>query len=103
MTLEELAKIIDKRAKADPSESWTAKMLARGPNKCAQTFGEEAVEAVIEAARNDREELTKEAADVLFHFLLMLKSRKVPLSAVMDELASRTKQTGLAEKASRKG
>ncbi len=103
MTLEELAKIIDKRSKSDPNESHTARLLARGPEKCAQKFGEEAVEAIIEAARNDKKALVGEAADVLFHFLLMLKSRKVKISEVMDELKERTRQSGLEEKAARKG
>ncbi len=102
MTLKELEKLIAKRAKVDPEESWTAKLLARGPEKCAQKFGEEAVEAIIEAARNDKVELVKEAADVLFHFLIMLKSRDVKLESVMDELEARTKQSGIAEKLARK-
>ncbi|MHA6325150.1 phosphoribosyl-ATP diphosphatase [Roseivivax sp. CAU 1753] len=103
MTLEELARTIAKRAKADPGESWTAKLLAKGPEKCAEKFGEEAVEAIIEAAKGDRAALTSEAADVLFHFLVMLESRKVPLADVMAELDNRQKRSGLAEKAARKG
>ena len=101
MTLEELAALIDTRAAASPDESWTAKLLAKGPEKCAEKFGEEAVEAIIEAAKGDRDGLTSEAADVLFHLLVMLKARDVPLSAVMDELARRQGQSGLAEKAAR--
>ncbi len=101
MTLEELEAIIARRADASPEESWTAKLLAKGPEKAAEKFGEEAVEAIIEAVRNDRDGLVSEAADVLFHLLVMLKARDVPLSAVMAELARRQGQSGLAEKAAR--
>ncbi|QFT64073.1 phosphoribosyl-ATP diphosphatase [Roseivivax sp. THAF30] len=101
MTLEELARIIDARAEAAPDESWTAKLLAKGPEKCAEKFGEEAIEAIIEAARGDRARLTSEAADVLFHFLVMLKSQGVPLADVMAELEARQSRSGLAEKAAR--
>lgn len=101
MTLDDLAQIIATRAQADPEQSWTAKLLARGPDKCAEKFGEEAVEAIIEAVRGDRERLTSEAADVLFHLLVMLQSRDVSLAAVMQELARRQGTSGLAEKAAR--
>ena len=101
MTLEELEAIVAARAKASPDDSWTAKLLAKGPEKCAEKFGEEAVEAIIEAVRNDPAALASEAADVLFHLLVMLRSRDVPLSRVMDVLAARQGQSGLAEKAGR--
>ena len=101
MTLDDLATLIQTRASADPDTSWTAKLLAKGPEKCAEKFGEEAVEAIIEAVRGDRAALTSEAADVLFHLLVMLQSRKVPLSDVMAELARRQGTSGLAEKAAR--
>lgn len=103
MTLEELARIVDARAEADPSDSWTAGLLSRGPETCARKFGEEAVEAVIEAVRADRAALTAEAADVLFHLLVMLKARDVPLSDVMAELERRQGRSGLEEKAARQG
>lgn len=101
MTLDDLARIIADRAGADPSESWTAKLLAKGPEKCAEKFGEEAIEAIIEAVKGDRERLTSEAADVLFHLLVMLQSRGVALDDVMMELARRQGTSGLNEKASR--
>ena len=103
MTLEDLETIIAARAAASPDASWTAKLLAKGPDKVAEKFGEEAVEAVIEAVKGDPERLASEAADVLFHLLVMLRSRDVPLDAVMQELDRRQAQSGLAEKASRKG
>ena len=103
MTLEELARVVETRAAADPETSWTAKLLAKGPEKCAEKFGEEAIEAIIEAAKGDRERLTSEAADVLFHLLVMLRARDVPLSDVMAELERRQGTSGIAEKAARKG
>ena len=101
MTLEELFDIIDARSKTDPRASWTAKLLAMGPEKCAEKFGEEAVEAIIEAIKDDKIKLVSEAADVLFHLLVMLKSRDVSIRDVMEELEKRQGQSGLQEKASR--
>jgi phosphoribosyl-ATP pyrophosphohydrolase len=102
MTLDDLAALIATRADADPDTSWTAKLLSKGPEKCAEKFGEEAVEAIIAAVKGDRAALTAEAADVLFHLLVMLQSRGVALSDVMAELARRQGTSGLAEKAARK-
>lgn len=102
MTLEELEQIIATRAAASPDESWTAKLLAKGPEKVAEKFGEESIEAIIEAVKNDPERLTSEAADVLFHLLVMLQSRGVTVADVMAELESRQSRSGLAEKAARK-
>ena len=101
MTLDDLAQTIAARKGADPETSWTAKLLSKGPEKCAEKFGEEAVEAIIEAVKGDRERLTSEAADVLYHLLVMLTARDVALADVMAELASRQGQSGLAETASR--
>ena len=101
MTLEDLARIVAERAKASPEESWTAKLLAMGPEKVAEKFGEEAIEAIIEAVKGNRKKLTAEAADVLFHLLVMLESREISITSVMDELARRQGTSGLAEKAGR--
>lgn len=103
MTLDDLARTIAARAAADPETSWTAKLLSRGPDACAVKFGEEAVEAIVEAVKGDRARLTAEAADVLFHLLVMLQSRDVALADVMAELARRQGTSGLEEKASRPG
>ncbi|MDI3335491.1 phosphoribosyl-ATP diphosphatase [Defluviimonas aestuarii] len=100
-TLEKLAATIAARKGADPDTSWTAKLLSKGPEKCAEKFGEEAVEAIIEAVKGDRARLTSEAADVLYHLLVMLASRDVPLSEVLDELERREGTSGIAEKAGR--
>ena len=101
MTLEKLFDLIESRAQLDPKTSWTAKLLAKGPEKCAEKFGEEAVEAIIEVIKNDRIKIVAEAADVLFHLLVMLKSRDVKLADVMEELEKRQGQSGLQEKDSR--
>lgn len=101
MTLEKLFDLIESRAQVDPQTSWTAKLLAKGPEKCAEKFGEEAVEAIIEVIKDDRIKLVAEAADVLFHLLVMLKSRDVKLADVMEELEKRQGQSGLQEKDSR--
>ncbi|WP_417263600.1 phosphoribosyl-ATP diphosphatase [Celeribacter sp.] len=99
--LNELEQVILSRKGADPETSWTAKLLAKGPEKCAEKFGEEAVEAIIAAVKNDRENLTYEAADVLYHMLVMLAARDVALDDVLTELARRQGLSGIAEKASR--
>lgn len=101
MNLENLIKIIDARATADPSESWTAKLLSKGPEKCAEKFGEEAVEAIIEAVKGNNKELISEAADVIFHYLVMLKSRNIKFADVLNELENRTNKSGLSEKKER--
>lgn len=100
-TLDRLAATIQSRKDADPESSWTAKLLAKGPEKCAEKFGEEAVEAIIEAVKGDRAKLTAEAADVLYHLLVMLTAREVTLAEVMAELDRREGTSGIAEKAAR--
>ena len=99
--LERLAATVAARRGADPEESWTAKLLSKGPEKCAEKFGEEAVEAIIEAVKGDRAKLTAEAADVLYHLLVMLAARDVALADVLAELERREGTSGIAEKASR--
>ncbi|WP_166416684.1 phosphoribosyl-ATP diphosphatase [Cochlodiniinecator piscidefendens] len=101
-TLERLAQTVAERKSADPDSSWTAKLFAKGPEKCAEKFGEEAIEAIIAAVKNDKAELTAEAADVLFHLLVMLESRDVALTDVFAELDRREGTSGLVEKAGRK-
>lgn len=102
-TLDRLAATIQSRKGADPDSSWTAKLLSKGPEKCAEKFGEEAVEAIIEAVKGDRAKLTAEAADVLYHLLVMLTARDVTLADVLAELERREGTSGLAEKAARGG
>ena len=99
--LSRLAATIDARRGADPDSSWTARLLARGPEKCAEKFGEEAIEAVIEAVRGDPARLTSEAADVLYHLLVMCAARGVTLADIEAELTRREGTSGIAEKAAR--
>ncbi|MFC5069592.1 phosphoribosyl-ATP diphosphatase [Flaviflagellibacter deserti] len=101
-TLTDLDALVAKRAEADPSQSYTRQLLDSGVEKCAKKLGEEGVEAALAAVTNNREGLTKEAADVLFHLLVLLRSCQVPLEDVMAELKSRTAQSGLQEKAARR-
>ena len=101
-TRADLAEIVDARAKADPSESWTAKLVASGQQKAAKKLGEEAVETVIAAIEGDKAALMSETADLLYHLMVVLKIGGVALQDVMGELERRTSQSGLVEKASRK-
>jgi phosphoribosyl-ATP pyrophosphohydrolase len=99
--LQTLAATIESRKGADPDTSWTAKLLSKGPEKCAEKFGEEAVEAIIEAVKGDRAALTSEAADALYHLLVMCAARDVTLADIEAELATRHGTSGLDEKAAR--
>ena len=100
MSLITLAQTIAARKGAVPSESWTAKLLAN-PDKAAEKFGEEAIEAIIEATKGDKTRLTSEAADVMYHLLVMCAAHDVTLADIEAELSNRTAQSGIAEKASR--
>lgn len=100
-TLHRLAATIAARAGADPESSWTARLLARGVPTIARKLGEEATEAVVAALSGDRDELVGEAADVLFHLLVLLEAKGVPLDEVLAELERREGTSGIAEKASR--
>ena len=100
-TLADLEARIAERAKASPDESWTAKLLAAGPERAAKKLGEEAVETVIAAVKGDRDELIAESADLLYHLLVVLRSRDVALQDVLSQLEARTARSGLAEKAAR--
>ena len=101
MTLDDLYATILARKGANPDSSWTAQLLAKGPEKCAEKFGEEAIEAIIEAVKGDKAALTSEAADVIYHLLVMLAARDVPLADVLSVLSDRQFQSGVAEKAAR--
>tara|TARA_B110000503_G_C6936115_1_gene324888 strand:+ start:169 stop:477 length:309 start_codon:yes stop_codon:yes gene_type:complete len=101
MSIADLAATIALRKNADPDGSWTARLLAKGPEKCAEKFGEEAVEAIIEAVKGDRNALTSEAADVLYHLLVMCAARDVTLADIEAELSQRQSQSGISEKAAR--
>lgn len=99
--LDALERLVAERSSASAEASYTRQLLDSGVEKCAKKLGEEAVEAALAAVVNDRVGLTKEAADVLYHLLVVLKVSNIPLADVMAELQARTAQSGLAEKASR--
>ena len=101
-TIHDLAALIDVRAASGGEGSYTRKLLDKGPAHCAKKLGEEAVEAVIASLGNDREHLVAETADLLFHLLVLLKSRDVTLQEVEAALERRTAMSGLEEKAARK-
>src|SRR6202042_1681487 len=98
-TTHDLAATIDARAASGGEASYTRKLLDKGPQHCARKLGEEAVETVIAAVENDRGRLVAESADLLFHLLVLLKSRGVRLEEVEAALAQRTSMSGLEEKA----
>jgi phosphoribosyl-ATP pyrophosphohydrolase len=100
-TLRDLEKRVRDRAKESAQVSYTRKLLDRGVDHCAKKFGEEAIEAAIAAVAEDRDRMIAEAADVLYHLLVVLHARGVSLDEVEAALAERTRQSGLDEKASR--
>jgi phosphoribosyl-ATP pyrophosphohydrolase len=102
-TVHDLAENVRKRADASPDVSYTRKLLDRGVAQCAKKLGEEAVEMAIAAIAEDREHLIAEAADVIYHLLVVLQSRGVTLAEVEFELERRSTQSGLDEKAARRG
>jgi phosphoribosyl-ATP pyrophosphohydrolase len=101
-SLHDLADIVDARAASGGEASYTRKLLDKGPEHCAKKFGEEAVETVIAGIGHDRDHLIAESADLLFHLLVLLKSRGVRLEEVEATLEQRTGMSGLEEKAARK-
>jgi len=100
--LDRLHAVIESRHGADPDSSYTAKLFRKGPEKIAQKLGEEAVEAVIEAVRGDREALAAESADLLYHLLVLWSARGVDPQDVWQALEKRMGTSGIAEKAARK-
>jgi phosphoribosyl-ATP pyrophosphohydrolase len=101
-TLAELLDRISDRRTSSPDTSYTARLLHEGMPKCAKKFGEEAVELALAAVLGDRSQIRAEAADALYHYLVLLEAGNVPLADVLSELSQRMRQTGLDEKASRK-
>jgi phosphoribosyl-ATP pyrophosphohydrolase len=101
-TLDDLAETIARRAHAGADQSYTRSLLDKGPVHCARKFGEEAIELAIAAAAQDENAVRAEAADVLYHLLVVLHARGIPFASVMSELQGRTQRSGHEEKASRK-
>ncbi len=101
-TIHDLEQRIAERAGASAEVSYTRRLLDRGPAQCAKKLGEEAVETVMAAVGEDRGRLIAESGDLLYHLLVLLKSRGIALTEVESVLEARTAQSGLDEKASRK-
>jgi phosphoribosyl-ATP pyrophosphohydrolase len=102
-SLDDLAAIISARGRSTAAASYTKSLLDSGPSGCAKKFGEEAVELVIAVVEGEKSAIIGESADVLYHLLVALDLRGVPLSDVLGELERRTRQSGHQEKASRQG
>jgi phosphoribosyl-ATP pyrophosphohydrolase len=102
-SLHDLEKRVRERAKASADVSYTRKLIDRGVVHCAKKLGEEAVEAAIAAVGEDRDRMIAEASDLLYHLLVVLHMRGISLAEVEAALAERTRQSGLDEKAARKG
>lgn len=100
--LQRLWQVIESRRGADPSSSYTAKLLSRGKTKIAQKLGEEAVEAVIEGVKGDRAGLVGESADLLYHLMVMWAATGVSPADVAAELARREGASGISEKKGRR-
>ena len=101
-TIHDLEQRVSERAQAAPDVSYTRKLLDRGVAQCAKKFGEEAFETVLAAVGEDRERLIAEAADLIYHLLVLLKARAITLAEVEAALLARSNQSGLDEKAARK-
>ncbi len=99
--LEQLETIIADRSTADTSHSWTAKLLKSGKERCAQKFGEEAVETVIAGSSGQKKQLIHEASDTLYHLMVLLKANDVNLGEIETELQRRQKLSGMEEKDAR--
>src|SRR5436853_7358246 len=102
-TLNDLEARVHERAAASPDVSYTRKLIDKGIAHCAKKLGEEAVETALAAVAEDREHLIGETADLLYHLLVVLEARGIKLSEVEAALAARSAQSGLEEKAARKG
>jgi phosphoribosyl-ATP pyrophosphohydrolase len=100
-TLYDLEKRVNERAAASAEVSYTRKLLDKGVAHCAKKLGEEAVETALAAVGEDRDHVIAEAADLLYHLMVVLKARDIALADVEAALARRTHQSGLEEKASR--
>ena len=101
-TLEELVAVVAKRAASTAEKSYTKSLLEAGPGRAAQKFGEEAIELVVATAIGEPPAIIAEAADVLYHLLVLLRSRDIDFGSVLSELERRSGTSGHAEKAARR-
>lgn len=102
LSLEELQDIVRKRAQSGDPESWTAQLVESGMEGATKKLGEEAVETIIAACSENKEQTKKEAADLLYHLIVVLYIKDVDIEDVLEELGRRTNMSGVAEKKSRK-
>ena len=99
--LERLDKTIKKRVAEAPNSSHTAKLFKKGPEKCAEKFGEEAIELIVASVKKKKKEIISEAADALYHMCVLLRSKNISINEVLTELASREGISGIEEKRKR--
>ena len=100
-SLEKLAEIVSQRSQSNDDKSYTRLLISKGIEHCSKKFGEESVELIMATIQGDKAQMVRESADVLYHLLVMLEASDVDIDEVMAELESRTRQSGLEEKASR--
>jgi len=99
--LEKLDSTIKRRITEAPNNSHTAKLFKKGPEKCAEKFGEEAIELIVASVKNKKKEIIGEAADVLYHMCVLLRSKNISIQEVLAELVSREGVSGIEEKRKR--
>ena len=99
--LERLDLTIERKTTESPNKSHTAKLLKKGTEKCAEKFGEEAIELIVASVKKKKKEIIGEAADTLYHMLVLLRSRNISVKEVLTELASREGISGIEEKRKR--
>ena len=99
--LEKLDSTIERRITEAPNNSHTAKLFKKGPEKCAEKFGEEAIELIVASVKNRKKEIIDEAADVLYHMCVLLRSKNISIQEVLAELVSREGVSGIEEKRKR--
>ena len=99
--LERLDLTIQRKTTESPNQSYTAKLLKKGTEKCAEKFGEEAIELIVASVKKKKKEIIGEAADALYHMLVLLRSKNISINEVLSELASREGISGIEEKRKR--
>ena len=99
--LERLDLTIQRKITDSPNKSHTAKLLKKGTEKCAEKFGEEAIELIVASVKKKKKEIIGEAADALYHMLVLLRSKNISINEVLSELASREGISGIEEKRKR--
>ena len=100
--LERLDSTIKKRIAEAPNSSYTAKLFKKGPEKCAEKFGEEAIELIVASIKKKKKEIISEAADTLYHMCVLLRSKNISIQEILSELVSREGVSGIEEKRKRK-